>query len=82
MNPCRIVNVVIDMEIEMTKDYGMFTDAGNAVVADLVAFAKTHGLSYPVVMSMMDAIGSDECFGEITDTAVREEIGDELGWYL
>ena len=79
-----MVNVVIDTntEIEMTKDYGMFTDAGNAVVADLVDFAKTHGLSYPVVMSMMDAIGSDECFGEITDTAVREEIGDELGWYL
>ena len=66
----------------MTKDYGMFTDAGNAVVADLVNFAKTYNLSYPIVMSMMDAIGSDECFGEITDTAVREEIGDELGWYL
>ena len=65
----------------MTKDYGMFTDAGNAVVADLVALAKTHNLSYPVVMCMMDAIGTDECFGEITDTAVREEIGEELGWY-
>jgi len=79
-----MVNVVIDTntEIEMIKDYGMFTDAGNAVVADLVAFAKTHGLSYPIVMSMMDAIGTDECFGEITDTAVREEIGEELGWYV
>lgn len=65
----------------MTKDYEMFTDAGNAVVADLVALAKTHNLSYLVVMSMMDAIGKDECFGEITDTAVRECIGEELGWY-
>jgi hypothetical protein len=63
------------------KDYGMFTDAGNALVADLVELAKKHGLSYPIVMSMMDAIGTDECFGEITDTAVREEIGEELGWY-
>jgi hypothetical protein len=60
----------------------MFTDQGNALVADLVKLAKTHGLSYPVVMSMMDAIGTDECFGEITDTAVREEIGDALGWYI
>lgn len=63
-------------------NYAMFTDQGNALVADLVKLAKTHGLSYPVVMSMMDAIGTDECFGEITDTAVREEIGDALGWYI
>ena len=66
----------------MTKDYGMFTDAGNAVVADLVDFAKTHGLSYKIVMSMMDALSKDETISEITDTAVREEIGEELGWYL
>lgn len=63
------------------KDYGMFTDAGNALVADIVDLAKKHGLSFSIVMSMMDAIGTDECFGEITDTAVREEIGEELGWY-
>jgi len=70
------------MEIEMTKDYGMFTDAGNAVVADLVDFAKTHGLSFPIVMSMMDALANDETLAEITDTAVREAIGDELSWYV
>jgi hypothetical protein len=68
--------------MKMIKDYGMFTDAGNAVVENLVSMAKTHGLSYPIVMSMMDAIGTDECYGEITDTAVRESIGDELGWYI
>jgi hypothetical protein len=62
--------------------FEMFTSAGDAMVADLVKFAKTHGLSYPIVMSMMDAIGTDERFGEITDTAVREVIGDELGWYI
>ena len=60
----------------------MFSEEGNAVVADLVALAKTHNLSYPIVMCMMDAIRTDECFSEITDTAVREEIGEELGWYL
>lgn len=61
--------------------YGMFTDAGDAVVANLVAMAKTHSLSDVVVMAMMEAISKDECFAEITDTEVRECIGCALGWY-
>lgn len=59
----------------------MFTDAGDAVVANLVAMAKTHSLSDVVVMAMMEAISKDECFAEITDTEVRECIGCALGWY-
>ena len=61
--------------------YGMFTGAGDAVVANLVAMAKTHSLSDVVVMAMMEAISKDECFAEITDTEVRECIGCALGWY-
>lgn len=61
--------------------YGMFSDAGDAVVANLVSMAKTHGFSNVVVMAMMNAIAKDECFGEITDTEVRESIGCALGWY-
>lgn len=61
--------------------YGMFSDAGNAVVANLVSMAKTHGLSDVVVMAMMSAIAKDECYAEITDTEVRECIGCALGWY-
>jgi hypothetical protein len=61
--------------------FDMFTSAGDAMVADLVTFAKTHGLSSDVVMGIMSAISKDECYGEITDTAVRECIGQELGWY-
>jgi len=78
---CTMSNVVIDMEIEMTKDYGMFTDAGNELVDSLVEFSKTFGLSDTAVLAMMGAIGKDEAFAEITDTAVREEIGCALGWY-
>jgi hypothetical protein len=63
------------------KNYGMFTDAGNDMVDALVQFAKTFQLSENVVMAMMNAIAKDECFGEITDTAVREMIGGALGWY-
>ena len=62
-------------------EFEMFTESGNNLVTDLVKMAKTHNLSATVVLSMMDAISKDECFGEITDTAVRECIGDELGWY-
>ena len=60
--------------------YGMFTEAGDAV-ENLVSMAKTHGFSDTVVMAMMSAIAKDECYSEITDTAVREEIGCALGWY-
>lgn len=62
-------------------DYGMFTESGGALVTDLVKMAKTYGLTQTVVMRMMHAIAIDECFAEITDTAVRETIGEELGWY-
>jgi hypothetical protein len=61
--------------------FEMFTSAGDRMVGDLVKFAKTHNLSDTVVLAMMDAISKDECFGEITDTAVRECVGIELGWY-
>ena len=62
-------------------DYGMFTESGSNLVADVVKMAKTYGLTPTVVMRMMHAIAIDERFGEITDTAVRETIGEELGWY-
>jgi len=62
-------------------EFEMFTESGNNLVSDLVKMAKTHNLSDTVVLSMMNAISKDECFGEITDTAVRECIGEELGWY-
>jgi hypothetical protein len=68
------------MKTEITS-FEMFTSAGDRMVGDLVEFAKTYNLSDTVVLGMMNAISKDECFGEITDTAVRECIGEELGWY-
>jgi hypothetical protein len=61
--------------------YGMFTSDGDRMVGDLVSFAKAFQLSPEAVLAMMDALSKDECYGEITDTAVREAIGEELGWY-
>jgi hypothetical protein len=61
--------------------YGMFTSEGDRLVGDLVAFAQAFQLSDTAVLAMMTAISKDECFGEITDTEVRESIGMKLGWY-
>jgi hypothetical protein len=62
-------------------DYGMFTDQGNDMVDTLVQFAKAFQLPEPAVMGLMNNIAKDERFAEITDTAVREEVGCALGWY-
>ena len=63
------------------KNYGMFTAAGNELVANLVMTAKTFKLSDTTVMALMDGFAKDKNFSEITDTEVRESIGMELGWY-
>jgi hypothetical protein len=63
------------------NNYGMFTDAGNALVANLVMTAKTFDLSDTTVLSLMNSFQKDPKFSEITDTEVRECVGMELGWY-
>jgi hypothetical protein len=76
--------MMIDKGIKMKTSpvsYGMFTSEGDRLVADLVDFAKAFQLSDTAVLAMMNAISKDESYGEITDTAVRECIGEELGWY-
>jgi hypothetical protein len=65
----------------MNFNYEMFTDEGNLAVADLVTFSKIHSLPDTVVLALMSALSKDERFGEATDTAVRECVGIELGWY-
>jgi hypothetical protein len=61
--------------------FEMFTESGNNLVTDLVKMAKTYGFDDAVVLQMMNAIGNNPDFAEITDTAVRETVGIELGWY-
>ena len=64
-----------------SDNFAMFTESGNNLVRDLVRMAQTYGLDDEVVMGMCAAIAKDYNFAEITDTAVREEIGGHLGWY-
>jgi hypothetical protein len=61
--------------------YEMFTSAGDLAVADLVTFSRIHNLPDTVVLALMNALSKDERFGEVTDTAVRETVGVELGFY-
>ena len=63
------------------RDYGMFTSKGDRMVDALVDFAKTFSLTEVQVMGIMTGIAKDDRYSEITDTAVREMIGEALGWY-
>lgn len=70
-----------DTTVVESDNFAMFTESGNSLVRDLVAMAQRYGLQDNVVFGMMNAIAKDLNFAEITDTAVREEIGAYLGWY-
>ena len=59
-------------------DYGMFTDAGNAVVDSIVEMGRKHQLSWHTVYDMLEAISLEEAYEEATDTAVREAVYETL----
>jgi hypothetical protein len=60
-------------------DYGMFTDAGNDAVAQVVEMAKTTGISWNTVSAMLYAVAdNNEVYAEASDTAVREAVYLEL----
>lgn len=63
------------------KDYGMFTDAGNREIANILDTAKYFELSFDEVMGLLHKLAEFPKFGEATDTVVREEVGYELGFY-
>ena len=54
------------------KEFGMFTDAGNAMINGVVMTAKTAGLDWDQVCEILYDIGTLAGFEEATDTAVRE----------
>jgi len=54
--------------------YGMFTDAGNAVIGSIVDMARRHQLSWHTVHDILEAVSLEEAYEEATDTAVREAV--------
>jgi len=60
------------------KEYGMFTDAGNAVINDIVEMANKRFLNWATVMNLLTAVSQEEVYSEATDTAVREAVWDAV----
>jgi hypothetical protein len=62
------------------KEFGMFSDAGNDIVSDMVDVAKSYKLSWKTTYALLQAVAKDERFGEAMDTAVREYVYDACGF--
>ncbi len=60
--------------------YGMFTNEGNAAVAQVVEAALVNKASWRMVESMLIALSGDERFTEALDTEVRERVYSALGF--
>ena len=71
------------MEIEYdlagaVRDYGMFTELGNAAVHAVVVSARENKLTWPETYRALCALGDEKGFGEAGDTAVREYVYSAL----
>jgi hypothetical protein len=73
----------MEIEYDLTgavKDYGMYTELGNAAVHALVVSARENKLTWPQTYRALCALGEQAEFGEATDTAVREYVYSSLGF--
>lgn len=73
----------IEIEYNLTgavKDYGMFTELGNAAVHALVVTARTSQLTWPQTQRALSVLGEQKEFGEAMDTEVRECVYSALGF--
>jgi hypothetical protein len=66
--------------MEAIMDYGMFTDAGNAMIHGIVVTSKMAGLDWDQVLEILHDISTLDGVEEATDTAVRECVYDALGF--
>jgi len=62
----------------MTKEFGMFTDAGEQMVSEFVAFANKWQLNDASISKILWAISENEVYAETSDTVVRERVFDSL----
>lgn len=61
--------------------YGMYTDAGNMRVANLVDRARTAGWDWKQTYQELCLLGEQKDAGEATDTEVRECVYHKLGFH-
>jgi len=56
------------------KNFGMYTDAGNEVVADIVKIAKKHKFDWRMTYSYLCDLSEDDRFREATGREVKEMV--------
>jgi hypothetical protein len=61
--------------------YGMFTDAGNMQIANLVDRARTQGWNWSRTYQELCLLGEQKGTDEATDTEVREHVYHKLGFH-
>ena len=61
------------------KRYGMFSDAGDAVIFGIVQNAKSQKWTWAQTLNALRQVSEINGFGEAMDTAVREVVYSEIG---
>jgi hypothetical protein len=62
------------------KNFGMFSDAGNIAVGEIVKSSKEKNLGWLDTYQQLCHLSRIACFAEATDTAVRECVYDVCGF--
>jgi hypothetical protein len=73
----------IEIEYNLTgavKDYGMFSELGNAAVHGVVVAARESRLTWPETYRALSQLSEQKEFGEATDTEVREMVYSALNF--
>lgn len=73
----------IEIEYNLTgavKDYGMFTELGNAAVHAIVVAARANNLNWPQTYRALSQLSEQKEFGEAMDTEVREIVYSTLNF--
>ena len=73
----------IKIQVDLTgaiKEYGMFTELGNAAVHAIVVAAKANNMTWAQVYRALGALAEQKEFSEAMDTVVREYVYDAMGY--
>jgi hypothetical protein len=73
----------IEIEYNLTgavKDYGMFSELGNAAVHAIVVAARANNLTWPQTYRALHQLSEQKEFGEAMDTEVRECVYSALNF--